>query len=70
MFLIQFIYIRFSHGVIPDEDLSLIRVYFPMADSTLYKVDVLYTWYDILSKFLNFRSFVLRVIFSKKLHAQ
>lgn len=33
------------------EDISIIRVYFPRIESTLYTADVLMTWQEILSKF-------------------
>lgn len=32
-------------------DLSIVKVYFPETDSVLYKTDVLYAWYDIVSDY-------------------
>lgn len=32
-------------------DLSVLKVYFPQADSTLYSTNVLYAWYDIVSDY-------------------
>jgi hypothetical protein len=32
-------------------DLAVIKVYFPQVDSVLYKTDVLYAWYDIVSEY-------------------
>lgn len=34
-----------------DEDLSIVKVYFPETDSFLYKTDVLFAWYDIVSDY-------------------
>lgn len=33
------------------EDLAVLKVYFPQTDSVLYKTEVLYAWYDILSEY-------------------
>lgn len=33
------------------EDLAVLKVYFPQVDSTLFKTDVLYAWYDIVSDY-------------------
>lgn len=32
-------------------DLSILKVYFPETDSVLYKTDVLFAWYDIVSDY-------------------
>jgi Amiloride-sensitive sodium channel len=32
-------------------DLSVFKVYFSQTDSILYKTDVLYSWYDIVSEY-------------------
>lgn len=32
-------------------DLSVLKVYFPQADSVLYQTNVLYAWYDIVSDY-------------------
>ena len=35
----------------PSTDLSVLKVYFPETDSVMYKTDVLYAWYDIVSDY-------------------
>ncbi|KAG5683718.1 hypothetical protein PVAND_012983 [Polypedilum vanderplanki] len=38
-------------GLNESNDLSVLKVYFPESDSVLYKTDVLYAWYDIISEY-------------------
>lgn len=43
--------IFFSAGMNESTDLSVLKVYFPETDSVLYKTDVLFSWYDIISDY-------------------
>lgn len=41
----------YSANMEESKDLTILKVYFPQADSVLYKTTVLYAWYDILSDY-------------------
>jgi hypothetical protein len=45
------IFNNFSAGLDNDNDLSVLKVYFPETDSVLFKTDVLFAWYDIISDY-------------------
>ncbi|CAO1382092.1 unnamed protein product [Diamesa hyperborea] len=37
--------------VAENQELSVLKVYFPTSDSILYKIDVLFAWYDVVSDY-------------------
>lgn len=40
-----------SAKVAENQELSVLKVYFPTSDSILYKIDVLFAWYDVVSDY-------------------